>query len=397
MAQTVTGRQELTASAEEYTYENLEYVFLDDGTIEISGCVDTSITGDLEIPSEIDGVAVTSIGEYAFYRARYSSIVIPDSVTAIQYEAFCDCFSSSITIGASVETIGTYAFNNSEITSITIPDSVTTIYGSAFNGCDAMTSITFGTGVTTIESHAFLGCSVLEAVYITDIAAWISIDFQGSYVNPLEYAKNLYLDGVLLTDLVVPDTITNIRANVFYNCLSLKTVTIPDSVTHIQSSAFQNCSRLTTVTLPNTIVKIGEYAFQGCDSLADVYYDGTEDLWNTIDISVNNRGLDNATMHFVTSDSDSDSDSDSSSTTGSTLSSGDLDGDGTVSITDASTCLNAYANAAAGNANGLTAAQEAAADVDGDGSITIQDASYILQYYANAAAGNTVTWDSILK
>ncbi len=77
-------------------------------------------------------------------------------------------------------------------------------------------------------------------------------------------------------------------------------------------------------------------------------------------------------------------------------SSGDLDMDGDITIEDASLCLAAYANAAAGNDDGLDELTRIAADIDGDGRITIQDAFYILCYYAQSASGNSITWDDLL-
>jgi len=90
----------------------LTYDYLDDGTIEITGC-NTSVT-EVEIPSEIDGVAVTSIGDGAFsYCDSLTSVTIPDSVTSIGYYAFYECTSlTSVTIGDSVMSIGAYAFDS---------------------------------------------------------------------------------------------------------------------------------------------------------------------------------------------------------------------------------------------------------------------------------------------
>ncbi len=82
----------LTASAEsdKNVYENLTYDFLEDGTIEITGC-DESAT-EVVIPPEIDGVPVTSIRYNAFYGcSNLTSVTIPDSVTSIGNMAFYEC------------------------------------------------------------------------------------------------------------------------------------------------------------------------------------------------------------------------------------------------------------------------------------------------------------------
>ncbi|MCD8219144.1 MAG: leucine-rich repeat domain-containing protein, partial [Ruminococcus sp.] len=87
-----------TIAASAATYENLSYDYLDDSTIEIADCP-TSATGDLEIPSEIDGVAVTSIARWAFYGCDdLATITIPDSVTSIGDYVFYSCDSLTFII-----------------------------------------------------------------------------------------------------------------------------------------------------------------------------------------------------------------------------------------------------------------------------------------------------------
>ena len=79
-----------------------------------------------------------------------------------------------------------------------------------------------------------------------------------------------------------------------------------------------------------------------------------------------------------------------------TVSKGDLDGDGVISIDDAYQALLAYSSISAGGAPNLTEAQKKFADVDKDGEITINDAFYILRYYAEHSAGNPVSWEELL-
>ncbi|MBO7261660.1 MAG: leucine-rich repeat protein [Alistipes sp.] len=176
-----------------------------------------------------------------------------------------------IDFDAPITSIGDDAFYDcTSLTSITIPDSVTSIGYEAFWGCTSLTCVTIGNGVTSIGDRVFSMCFSLTSVYITDIAAWCNISFVGSNSNPLCNAENLYLNNELVTDLIIPDSITSIGDWAFYNCDSLTSVTIPDSVTSIGSCAFENCTLLTSVTIPDSVTSIGSYAFNGCKSLTSV-------------------------------------------------------------------------------------------------------------------------------
>ena len=209
-----------------------------------------------------------------------------------------------------------------DIKSVVIPDSVTSIGSCAFYGCSRLTSVTIGNGVQSIGSYAFRGCSGLTGVYITDLAAWCGIAFGDLDTSqPLCYAHNLYLNGELVTDLVIPDSVQSIGSYAFYHCSGLTSVTIPDSVTSIGRFAFFDCSGLTSVTIGNSVKSIGDYAFGYCSSLtsvtipdsvqsigygaflycgglSDVYYSGAETQWNKINKGNGNDDLLNATIHY---------------------------------------------------------------------------------------------------
>ena len=204
-----------------------------------------------------DGEIVTPYDSSSFDATIASNTYI-DGVGVIEFDA-------------PITTIGYKAFYDcSSLTSITIPDSVTTIGKCAFEYCSRLTSVTIPDSVTTIGDDAFRGCSSLTSVYMSDISAWCNISFGNYDSNPLYYARNLYLNNELVTDLTIPDSVTTIGTDAFCYCRSLTSVTIPDSVTTIGAGAFNGCSNLTSVTIGDSVTEIGYRVFEDCSSLTSV-------------------------------------------------------------------------------------------------------------------------------
>ena len=217
--------------------------------------------------------SVTNIGNNAFYGCNgLTSVTISNSVTSIGENAFRDCSGlTSVAIPNSVTSIGDRAFLNcTGLTSVTIGNSVTRIGTGAFRNCTGLTSVTMPNSVTSIGNYAFDNCSGLTKVNITDIAAWCNITFGDNISNPLYNAHNLYVNDELVTDLVIPNSVTSIGNSAFYGCTGLTAVTIPNSVTNIGNCAFENCTGLTSVTIPNSVTRIGKQAFRNCSGLTSV-------------------------------------------------------------------------------------------------------------------------------
>ena len=155
---------------------------------------------------------------------------------------------------------------------------VTDIGNRAFCNCKYLASVSIPSSITSIGVGAFDGCKSLNSVYIYDIAAWCAILFKqcdsNNYCyfssNPLTYATSLYLNDVLITEITIPNSVTNIGDYAFYGCKCLTSVSIPNSITNIGIDAFYGCSALTSVEIPNSVTSIGKSAFYNCSGLTSI-------------------------------------------------------------------------------------------------------------------------------
>ena len=225
-------------------------------TGEIFDC-DTTVT-NADIPEKIVGVAVTSIGNSAFYYCTdLTSVTIPSSVTSIGDSAFDSCSSLiSIYIPDSVTSIGDWAFwGCSSLTTVTIPNSVTSIGRYAFSSCRSLMTITIPDGITQIADSVFSDCSSLMSIEIPDSVTRIGA---GAFKNCSS-----------LTSVTIPEGVTSIFDYTFEGCSSLTTVTIPSKVMNIGKRAFF-LSGLTSVTLPKWVESVGNKAFSNCDGLTEI-------------------------------------------------------------------------------------------------------------------------------
>ena len=241
------------------------------------GGIGTCTDNDVIIPAEYDGLPVTTIGSYAFYKCSNLT---------------------SVTIGDSVTIIGDYAFEYCRaLTSITIPDSVTTIGDSAFSDCSNLMSI-----IVDENNEAYQ--SVDGNLYSKDgtvLIAYAIGKADTSFVIPdsvTTIGDCAFCRCTNLASITIPDSVTTIGNYAFSGCSNLTSVTIPDSVTTIGSAAFYYCPNLTSVTIGDSVTTIGNYAFSSCSNLTDVYYTGSEADWAKITIGSSNYCLTGANRHY---------------------------------------------------------------------------------------------------
>ncbi|MDE6268839.1 MAG: leucine-rich repeat domain-containing protein [Muribaculaceae bacterium] len=259
-----------------FEVDGLYYKILDDSSVEvISGS--SKYTGDIIIPETVkyNGTSypVISIGKYAFDGCKgLSYITIPNSVISLEEFAFRDCVGlTSVIIPNSVTSIGNFAFSAcSGLTSLELGESVEIIGDRAFSRCKGLNSVTIPNSVTTIKYCAFEECPALKEINILSLESWCNINFQGTNSNPLTFVHNLYLNGELIKNLILPESVSEIKTNAFEGCSCLESVTLPNSVTYIGDSAFNGCNGLTSFFIPNSVTYIGDGAFFGCSGISAI-------------------------------------------------------------------------------------------------------------------------------
>ena len=237
-----------------------------------------------------------------------NNVLIEDAVVGdtdshiIGYYAFYGCKSlKTVSIPDSVWVIGAFAFENCEnLVSVKIGEGISAIGGGTFANCVNLRSVTLPAGLSSVIAFAFENCEAIDDVYFTgDIADWCKISFDPTS-NPLEYGANLYINGVKLenAEIEVSKVFSFVFEYAFCGCESLKTVVIPDGTTAIEKYSFNDCINLESVTIPVSMQKIDWYAFFGCESLKTVFYKGTAEDWNKIQILNAGPKLTSATRYY---------------------------------------------------------------------------------------------------
>jgi len=179
------------------------------------------------------------------YNGNGGDVVIPDSVTAIEREAFAGMGITSVTIPDSVTSIGWSAFGNCRnLTSVVIPGSVTKIGGFAFAECHGLTSVIIGDGVTCIGGDAFIGCGNLTDVTVPDSVTSIGKDAFSTTAWVQNFPDGTVgIAGKVLIEyqgndktVIIPDGVTQIVGGFFPKT---GTVMLPDSIRYIESDCFR--------------------------------------------------------------------------------------------------------------------------------------------------------------
>ena len=175
----------------------------------VSGLSGSDIT--VEIPSEVNGITVTEIGQDVFKdNKNVGRLIIPDSVTKLGYR-MC-------------------------------------------SGCTALSEVRLPSGLTVIPDEAFDGCSSLRTV---------------NFPDTLKEIRSDAFCGTDLTEFIAPDSLTNVWSYAFKDCAALSAVELKN-VRSVGDGAFGNCTALRSIRLSDKMTELPDHIFDGCSSLADI-------------------------------------------------------------------------------------------------------------------------------
>ena len=203
-----------------------EYIYLPDNSVEITSYNGTD--AQVVLPDNISGRTISVIGENAFCENKtLETVVIPESVTAIQKQAFASCENLKnvyIYSESKLKTIGEACFwMDKKLEKITFPKSLRNIDKNAFGFCAALTEVKFNDGFQSIGEYAF--CS----------------------------------SGIKSVD--IKDSITNVGTGAFCDCEELLNVSIGKGISAIYDYTFTYCDKLDKVVIPDNVKSIGKNAF----------------------------------------------------------------------------------------------------------------------------------------
>ncbi len=137
-----------------------------------------------------------------------------------------------------------------------IREGVKVIGNSAFGLCSSLTNINIPNSVTNIGNEAFEWCSSLTKINIPNGVTYIG--------------DNAFSGCNSLTKINIPNSVINIGVAAFLGCSSLTNINIPNGVTSIGDSAFSDCDSLTSINIPDSVTTIGDDVFSKCKSLKSI-------------------------------------------------------------------------------------------------------------------------------
>lgn len=241
------------------------------------------------VPSMYNGKPVVAISRLYTTEGFYSNTVIkqvtlPESVKFINSYAFAYCTAlESVTI-PNCQLIESNAFLRcTSLREISFPNCLS-VENYAFKDCISLQEIIFPETCLEIGSGVLSGCNNLVSLTINDISSGYGLcTYFDSYSNSdvPETLKRIVVRGgksiteyafenLNLEEVVLSDSIREIRDGAFYGCRSLRSFKFPGELKYIGDSAFAYCAEMIDCNLSETIESIGSSAFEGCTKITSI-------------------------------------------------------------------------------------------------------------------------------
>lgn len=251
------------------------------------------------------------IGDHSCSTTNLKSVVLPESVTAIEPYAFAGNFDlQEVYIPESVKTIGEGAFGcgmgiHSGMKNLIIPKSVSKIGARAFTGrlfntveylaenpitgtTDWFEQETYDNAVLYLSPAGMSEAKTIEPwknfvnvsskggieegmTFEVDGINYKLISAENNQAAVIEAASGKYSGDIILPSSVTYQgqdfSITVISESAFEACSDLNSVKLPDTLTSIEDFAFEACTSLNSIEFPNGLTEIGWFSFSECSSL----------------------------------------------------------------------------------------------------------------------------------
>lgn len=151
-------------------------------------------------------------------------------------------------------------------THISIPKGVIGISEDAFSAVNVqIKKISLPKSLLWIGPRAFKGCSGIETIVLPE--------------NLTEISDEAFYDCISLTEITVPRNVYRIGKRAFSGCGFLRTIECTEGLVRIEDRAFYNCSLLENISLPRSCAFIAENAFELCDNVVISAPSGSEAEW----------------------------------------------------------------------------------------------------------------------
>ncbi len=208
--------------------------------------------------------------ECLYNQTALEEIIMADSVTRIENNAFEGCMNlTSILLSKNIEYIGRSAFSDcASLGVLTLPSELAEVDFGAFNGCKRLGKLTMNKKLKKVGGAAFIHSGINTVYYEGNLEDWLDVEFSNSTSNPLNRGADLYIDGEIVKDLVIPSNISEIGRYAFFGCKSMRSLELREGVERIGSYAFSKCTKLKRVRIPKSVTHLGRGVFSGCPPLS---------------------------------------------------------------------------------------------------------------------------------